>query len=790
MRVIVVLGLMLIIPAALYSQSTGSITGTVMHKVKPIEGATVRLGIGRNFVNAPETRTDAAGKFSFVNLAPETYTVSAHFNLDDVRLHRLCEDHLEAETIVTVTIGPSPYLSLELVPVCMSASAGIRETVTVSADVDQRPEEVSKTVNLIGGQEMRDRADFAFVDTVRSIPGFRVQQLGGFGRTASIKSRGLRNQDTAVLIDGIRFRDPGSITGDATPFLSDITLTSVSRIEVLRGSGSSLYGTNAVGGTIDFQTPRANSGVHGQVSGAAGGLGLGRFRGNLSYGADKFGIGGGVSRTAYTKGIDGEDNASNTNLQTRADFKPSTSTDISVRLFASDAKVRLNSSPDTFGPLPPATTIIDAREGVNFVTDVNDPDSIQDARFIAGQFSATHAFGDEFVLSGNHQTLVAKRTNNDGPLGVGFQSAFTSSFGGTINTSNVRATWTPNYANTLIAGYEFESERFRNEGSTPAGTTDFWTRAGQSSNTVYAQHLVSVLDGDLQFAAGARAQWFSLSRPEFSSTDGPYANRAFDDPPEAYTFDGSASYFISQTRTKLRAHAGNGYRVPSLYERFGTFFFLGQFSPQGNPELKPERSIGIDAGVDQYFAGRKVKASATWFYTRIKDEITYLPTDDFAYYNFDRHYSRGAEFSIDLKPVDSTDIFVSYTFTNSDVRNFRRPSIVTVASADRRSFGIPEHQFTLVATHRIERFWINFDLLATSSYLAPVFSNTMFNQYSYRFTGNRRGDLTAGYTFFLRSGLVNVRVFGTVENLFDNKYFENGFRTPGRNGRAGISLGF
>ena len=41
-------------------------------------------------------------------------------------------------------------------------------------------EQVSKTVNVIDGQEMRDRADFSLVETLRTMPGFRVQQLGGF----------------------------------------------------------------------------------------------------------------------------------------------------------------------------------------------------------------------------------------------------------------------------------------------------------------------------------------------------------------------------------------------------------------------------------------------------------------------------------------------------------------------------------------------------------------------------------------------------------------------------------
>ena len=107
-----------------------------------------------------------------------------------------------------------------------------------------------------------------------------------------------------------------------------------------------------------------------------------------------------------------------------------------------------------------------------------------------------------------------------------------------------------------------------------------------------------------------------------------------------------------------------------------------------------------------------------------------------------------------------------------------------------RSLGIPSQQFTLVATQRIGRFWANVDLLATSSYLAPIFSNTRFNSYVYRFGGNRRADVTAGYTFRLGHERLGLRVFGTVENLFDNEYFENGFRTVGRNGRAGLSFSF
>lgn len=770
---------------------TGGLSGVVMFDGKPVRDAAIRLSRGVDFTAAEVARTDDVGRFTVANVEPGRYRILASFEFEVTRNGRTHSQFAEALAEVTVTSGSIHDLVLTAEVTQVSSVHRVREHVEIAADRPQPIDEVSKTVDLIDGQEMRDRADFTLVDTLRTIPGFRIQQLGGFGRTASIKSRGLRNQDTALLVDGIRFRDPGSITGDATPFLSDFTLTSIERIEVLRGSGSSLYGTNAIGGTIDFQTPEPRNGFHGQLSGAAGGLGLGRFRSNLSYGERSFGISGGLSRTAYTEGIDGEDNAGNTNFQTRVDYRPSLSTNISGRFFVSRAQVRLNVSPDTLGTLPSASTIIDAEEGINFQPDENDPDSIQRSRFFSGQLHVKQMFGTRLSIEGFYQGLDTDRENEDGLLGPGFQSEFTSEFGGAIHTANVHAVWRPTPSHTTTAGYEFELERFRNSGG--SGTDSFRTRAGQGSNTLYAQHNLSLLDGDLQVTGGARAQWFSLSTPRFTPDGNPYAGFTLADPPAAYTFDGSASYFIRRTGTKLRMHAGNGYRVPSLYERFGTFFFLGGFFPQGNPELKPERSIGLDGGIDQYLLDGKVKATATWFYTRIKDEITYLPTDDFGapvYYNFDRHYSRGGEFSVDVRPNGSSTIFASYTFTNSDIRNFRRPTITTVASTDRAAFGIPDHQFTFVATQRIRRFWISFDLLATSSYLAPVFSSSTFTQYTYRFRGNRRADLTAGYTFPIRNEKYNLRLFGTIENLFDYDYFENGFRTVPRNARVGLSFSF
>ncbi|HLM02626.1 MAG TPA: TonB-dependent receptor [Pyrinomonadaceae bacterium] len=668
-------------------------------------------------------------------------------------------------------------------------------------------DEVAKTVSIIDGQEMRDRADFALTDALRTIPGFRVQQLGGFGRTASIKTRGLRNQDTAVLIDGIRFRDASAITGDASAFLSDFTLTSVSRVEVLRGSGSSLYGTNAIGGTIDFQTPKPQPGFHGQISGALGDLGLRRFRGNISDGTKdgKFGFNLGVSRTLYTRGIDGEDDARNANFQSRVEYNPLGKTSVSGRFFISDAFVRLNSNPDTLGSLPASNAvIIDASPNVNFVSDRNDPDNFQKSQFFAGQLAVTQIINSRLFFQGSYQGLKTGRRNTNGVLGVSFQpfgGDETSIFEGLIQTANARLNWTPNRFNNITFGYEYEREKFGNDGFTADGFGNFRTRARQSSNTFYAQDLLSFFNNRLQIAGGFRAQFFNLENPAFSSNNAPYQNVNLGNPPNAYTFDGAVSYFFEKTGTKIRAHVGNGYRVPSLYERFGTFYatFLvpNRFVPIGAPDLKPERSIAFDGGVEQSFLENRARLSAVYFYTKLIDTIGYgiLPQPDRfgrdnllsggGYLNAKGGIARGAELSGQIKATDSTDIFASYTFTNSDQREPQVPGSRVI-----ETLGIPKHQFTLTATQRFRRAWVNFDFLAASDYLAPIFSNTVFSTYVYRFGGNRRADLTAGYTFPLKGEKLSLRVFGTIENLFDFDYYENGFRTVGRTARGGAALSF
>ena len=137
----------------------------------------------------------------------------------------------------------------------------------------------------------------------------------------------------------------------------------------------------------------------------------------------------------------------------------------------------------------------------------------------------------------------------------------------------------------------------------------------------------------------------------------------------------------------------------------------------------------------------------------------------------------------DAAPTSRTDLSVAYTYTNADER---RPIVGDVI----RSFGIPDHQFSLVATERLGRaVQVTFDLVASSDYLAPVFDPQTFTSRAYRFDGIVKADLAAGYTLSL-SDTKSLRFYGKVDNMFDREYYESGFRTPGAVGVGGVQFQF
>jgi vitamin B12 transporter len=792
---------------ALAQTGNASITGHVKDpQGANLPGANVRL-YGRERTFSLTTTTDSTGTYHFEKLAPGEYLVEAE-------AQGFASANAEQ---VTVERGQvlTHDISLEL--------SAVRSTVVITAsDTPQSVDEVSKAITVVENQEIDKRDESAIAESLRNVPGLRVQQLGGPGSFTSIKTRGLRSEDTAVLIDGFRFRDAAATQGDASGFLEDMVVTDVGRIEVLRGSGSSLYGSNAIGGVINLVTDEGGGPVHGSVLAEGGGLGFFRGHGQVAGGSNDNRVvySAGFTHLNVSRGIDGQDEARNTSGQGRVLFRFSPTTTLSGRIYAANSRIQLNNSPDAIGTVP-ATGIIDAiplsiteqrrfESGVpiaslnigaaTFISAPNDPDNRRKSSFFSGAVVFTQRPMEAFGYTLSYQGLVTNRSSINGPLGVDFQpfgGTSRSDFDGRVHTFGARFDVRAGRANLITGGYEFESENFKNPSVQPNLADNSDVDVTQKSHTFFVQDQLRFMEDRLQISGAFRAQYFRLDQPVFTPlASSPYRGLTFQSPPTAYTGDGSIAYLFRSSGTKIRAHIGNGYRAPSLFERFGTSFdsFFG-YSTYGDPRLKPDRSIAVDAGIDQTLFKNRLRASATYFYTQLRQVIIFdfsglidFATDPFGrfggYLNTNGGIARGAELSLTATPTRTLNLSVAYTYTKAQQRTQQVPGT-------RRALVIPDHQFSVVATQRIgRRVLLHFDFAASSDYIAPIFNPVTFASRGYRFGGLAKADIGGSYTLPLGSETRSLRFFGYVDNLFDREYFESGFRTPGRTGRAGASFIF
>lgn len=763
--------------------SAASLTGSVKDpQGRAVAGAVLTL-VSHTGSAGGATTSDSTGAYRFQSLPEGDYLIRTEF---PGFAPFLAEDvHLGAGAAETREIV------LQL--------AGVRQEVVVTASsTPQAPEEVSKAVTVIDASDTEARDNSTLADAVNLAPGVRVQQLGGPGAFTAIRVRGLRNEDTAVLVDGMRLRDAAATQADASGLIQDLLSTDATRIEVMRGSGSSLYGTNAIGGVVNVITDEGGGRTRGSVLVEGGSLGafLGRAKLAGESGSGRLQYSLGAAETDVTSGVNGDAPFRDTNAQGHVTFHLAPTVRLIARIYAGDSFSKVLGEPDIIGNAT-GEGIIQAIPFATFLPAPDNPDYTRAARFFTGALILTGQPSPKVDYSLSYQALANSRRYGDGPAGAGFQpdGSTRSLYDGRIQTVNAHLDYRMAASNLLTAGYEFENENFAtdySDRSNPQAASA--VNVTERSHAVFAQDQARFFGDRLQISGAVRAQFFTLDRPLFSPVaSAPYQGAAFPSPAAAYTADGSIAYFLRKSATKLRAHVGRGYRAPSLFERFGTGFDpVFGYSVFGDPRLTPEHTIGLDLGIDQTFAGGRVKASATYFYTALQNVITFdttgaidPATDPFGRYvgyrNTRGGISRGVETSLAAAPTRSLHVTAAYT----DVNAIERTPVVSNVL---QTFVVPRNQFSILATEQAtSRLLLTFDTIVSGSYLGPIYGDTVTQVY--RYNGIHKVNAGGSYRIPLKDYQA-IRLFVRADNISKQTYFENGFLTPGRTATGGLQFEF
>jgi len=473
-------------------------------------------------------------------------------------------------------------------------------------------------------------------DLISRTPGVKIKRFGGLGQLSTVSIRGSSSEQVLVLLDGVRLNTGGSGAVD----FSTIPVESIEKIEVIRGGGTTLYGSDAIGGVVNIVTRKADRPAEASAA--------------FSYGSLNT-LKGWLTASGGTDVVSGL--LSYTHFQSDGDF-----TYITPEVYLNgvlqeggEEGTRQNNAFTSDNLLVKADLDLTRHTALTlnndfFYTDRGQPGTVFDPRLFAHQD----------LLRNLTQVRLDSRSFLLQDLNV-FLTAFNrydwSRFTDPVPPpgSNPIDTTTRDYAYGVQAGAD--------------GFLEFWNTAhGLAFRAQFQREELTddVQPGEEGYGHPVRngVQWHLqdevvLLGERLSLVPAVHYDWTTDFGDHWTGKIGAVARVLQWLN--LRANFENSYRAPS----FGELYFPDQGYIRGNPDLKPEEGLNLDAGLGLDFS--RAFFQAAYFRNWIDESILWLPVSRTLVMpvNTGPVDQWGVEVDAEVRPLDFLFLSANYTFLHA-----------------------------------------------------------------------------------------------------------------------------
>ena len=617
------------------------------------------------------------------------------------------------------TLGQTPTDSSSI-----AADNVLLDEIVVTASKIPLPlRETAKPVQIISREEIRRGAGRDLSQLLQEQAGIIVN--GAFsspGKDKSIFVRGANSEYTLVLIDGQPVSDPTGLSGSFD--LRFLPLEQIERVEILKGSQSTLYGPDAIAGVINIISRKPADDRPVSVRGSASYGSLNTFEGSIGVSGTAGSVGYDVSYQKYvTDGISEAANPSDTvrfdkdgaerdAVQATIDYAPAAGIKISpyFRYSAWDSDFDGGSFTDA------ANTNVLRLYNPGFSTDV--------------------ALGPA-TLRANYGYTQTDRT---------FENAFgESSLNGALHNADLYFTTPINDVLQVVGGINYQRQQMLD-------TTTVVVDPSISLVSPYATLLLRNWRG-FNAELGYRFNHHSA-----------YGSNS--------TFSVAPAYYVTD-QIQVFASYTTGFKVPTLFQLYA--------APFGNQALRPQRSRTVEVGSQVLSSNGRVTAQATYFRRHLDDVIIFLFVP--GYLNQDEQDGSGIELTASWQIARQLRVSGQYTYLDGEtttpgsqeqdssfVNLLRRPRHSLTASV--RYQPLPRLNLSVQGLFQSERDDLFFDPVTFVPASVTLSSFVLINAHAdYQLPGQR-------FTFF-------VDIKNLTNSSYEEVY---GFNTLGRNGQAGVQF--